>query len=112
MKVNDRVDGDIVVIEFAGKVIPGEDITAFHRKIRLHLDRHHKSFVIDMGQVEWISSAGLGALIGAYASVRKAEGKLVLANAKSVQSLLHLTRLTEVFEIYDSCDEAKQSFGS
>lgn len=112
MKLHDRQEGEVVVIEFAGKIIPGEEITSFHRRVHFYLDLKKKWFVVDLKKVEWISSAGLGALIGAYASVRKAGGKLVLANVTSVQSLLNLTQLVRVFETFDSLAAAVQAVQS
>ncbi len=110
MKLKDHLDGEVVIIEFSGKIIPGEELTSFHRRVHFYLDMKKKGFVIDLDKVEWISSAGLGALIGAYASVRKAEGKLVLANVTNVLSLLNLTQLVKVFETFDSRSDAIESF--
>lgn len=109
MKVKDHLSDDVVTIALGGKIMPGEDLTSFQGKVHYYLGLNKTRFVIDLQQVEWMSSAGLGALIAAHTSVLKANGKLVLANVTNVRSLLNLTQLVRVFEIHDSNSEAESA---
>ncbi len=110
MKFDDRLEGKIAVFELSGKIMGGEEATMFHGRIRENVNNNIKNVVLDLKNVAWINSVGLGMLISALTTLRNAEGRLVLANITAVESLLSLTRLISVFEIYDSQDEAVKSF--
>ncbi|MEW6051020.1 MAG: STAS domain-containing protein [Candidatus Zixiibacteriota bacterium] len=109
MKVKDYLDGDVVTIELSGRILPCDELTSFHGRIHYYLNLNKKRYVIDLKGVDWMSSAGLGALITAYTSVTKAEGKLILTNITNIQNLLNITQLVRVFEIRDSKPEAMEA---
>ncbi len=109
MKVKDYLDGDVVTIELGGKIMPCDELTSFHGRIHYYLNLNKKRYVIDLKNVEWMSSAGLGALITAYTSIKRAEGKLILANITNIQNLLNITQLVRVFDIKDSKPEAMEA---
>jgi len=106
MKIKDSLVGDIVIIELAGKIVSGDDITLLHGKTHYYLDLSKKKFGFDMEKVEWSNSLGLGALIAVLSAVTRADGKMVLANITSIRNLMTITRLLDVFEAYDSRAEA------
>ena len=110
MKVSDAIEGDVGIFELSGKIMGGDESTLFFGKIREYLNYHKLNFVIDMKDVLWSNSLGLGMLIAALATVKKADGQMVLANVTNVQDLLAMTQLIRVFETYDSREEAMQSF--
>ncbi|MFH1686002.1 MAG: STAS domain-containing protein [bacterium] len=110
MKFSDKLEGNVAVFELSGKIMGGEATTMFHGRIRENVNNHIKSVVIDLKDVVWINSVGLGMLISALTTIRTAGGRLVLANITAVESLLSLTRLITVFEIYDSQKAAVESF--
>jgi anti-anti-sigma factor len=68
-----------------------------------------KRFVIDLKGVERMTSVGLGALVSAYTSTKKTDGKVVLASVTNIENLLNITQLVRVFEICDSRAEAIQA---
>jgi anti-sigma B factor antagonist len=109
MDLRDRVDGDVVVIELGGKLVSCVELTMFQERVRSFLDMNLKRFVIDLKQVENTGSEGLGSLIAAYTTVKKADGRFVLANIENVHNLLTITRLYGIFESYDSCADALQA---
>jgi anti-anti-sigma factor len=96
-------------MSLSGKIIGGEEATLCHGRIHEYLNLGQKNFVIDMGKVEWTNSQGLGMLIGCYVSVTKAGGRMVLARITNIQALLAMTRLLQVFDCYDSVEEAKEA---
>jgi anti-sigma B factor antagonist len=102
MTIKDSLVGDIVIIELVGKLMSGDEITLLHGKTHYYLNLSKKKFLFDLQRIEWSNSIGLGALIAVLSSVKKAEGKMVLANITNIESLLALTRLTTVFETYDT----------
>jgi anti-anti-sigma factor len=106
MKVKDQLDGEVVVIQFSGKVMASDELTSFHGRVHYYLDLHKNRFVIDMEHVVWMNSAGLGALIAAYSSVARTGGRFALANITNIQNLLNITQLVRVFDTFDTRHEA------
>ena len=112
MEFKDTVDGGVVIVNLSGKIMGGESTVLCRDRLHDYLKSNTKKFVIDMGDVEWTNSQGLGMLIGCYVSVKRAGGNLVLARIDNVRGLLELTRLIQVFDCYDSVEEAKESLGA
>ncbi len=110
MKFKVKEEGNIVVIEVSGKIMGGEETTLFHGKIHEYINNDKKQFIIDLANVDWMNSVGLGMLISALTTVKNAGGRLVLANITKIESILTITRLISVFEHYDSRQEAIDSF--
>lgn len=111
MKFTDSLEGNIVNIKVSGKVISYDDnMTRFHGRIHEYVNLNKKAVIVDLGQVERMSSVGLGMLISALSTVTSAEGRMVLANITRIESLIAMTRLNTVFESYDSVEDAIKSF--
>lgn len=110
MKFNDTFEGDVAIMEVSGKIMGGDETTMFHGKIHEYINNNKKDFVIDLKNVDWMNSVGLGMLISALTTVKNAGGRLVLANITKIESILTITRLISVFEHYDSQEEALKSF--
>jgi anti-sigma B factor antagonist len=100
-----------VVIEFKGNVMGGPDAVSLNETLHKLIDEDKKNIVIDLGKVKFMNSSGLGMLIGALTTMRKAGGSLVIANATDkIESLLIVTKLITVFKHFKSLDEAVASF--
>ena len=70
-----------------------------------------KKLIFDLNKVHWIDSAGLGLMIRAYTRIQKMDGEMKLARVtKSVNSLLQMTKLSTVFGLYESVEDAINSF--
>jgi len=110
MKFTDTFEGNVAIMEVSGKIMGGDETTMFHGKIHEYINNNKKDFVIDLKNVDWMNSVGLGMLISALTTVKNAGGRLVLANITKIESILTITRLISVFEHYDSQDEALKSF--
>lgn len=106
MKFADSLVGDVVLIEVSGKIMGGEETTMFHGRIHEYINLNKKNIVVDMAKVEWMNSVGLGMLISALTTVRNAGGRFLLANIKKIENILLITRLTTVFEIFESREDA------
>ena len=112
MKLNTDEKNGIVIFELSGKIMGGEDETVFYGTLQKMIQLNKTKVVIDLAEVEWMNSLGLGLVISGLTTMRKNDGELKLANvAEKVESLLVLTRLITAFESYDSIDEAVNSFG-
>jgi len=111
MKLTDRMQDDIVILEPKGKIMGGPDASLLNDKIQEFVEKDQKKVIIDLSQVEWMNSTGLGILISGYTRLRNHSGVLKLANVTDkIQSLLTITKLVTVFETFDSVDEAISSF--
>jgi anti-sigma B factor antagonist len=106
MKFTDQVVDDVVVLDVSGKIMGGEETTMFHGKIHEYISQNKKKFIVDLANVDWMNSIGLGMLISAFTTVKNAGGMLVLANITKIESILTITRLITVFKHFDSRDEA------
>jgi len=94
------------IIDVSGKIMGGEETTMFHGRIHEYITQNKKKIVVDLAKVEWMNSVGLGMLISALTTVKNAGGRLVLANITTIESVLTITRLINVFEHFDSRKEA------
>ena len=111
MKLKDfESDGGVIVLELSGKIMGGEETTMFHGKLHEYIQAGKRKFLIDLKNVEWMNSVGLGMLISALTTVKNGKGRLVLANITNIESILSMTRLITVFEHYESRDAALKSF--
>ncbi|MCD6249007.1 MAG: STAS domain-containing protein [candidate division Zixibacteria bacterium] len=111
MKLTDRIQDNIVVLEPKGKIMGGPDASLLHDKLYELIESDRKKIVIDLAKVEWMNSTGLGILISSYTTLRNNNGELKLANVTDkIQSLLTITKLVSVFDAHDSVEEAVKSF--
>lgn len=111
MKLTDRVQNGVVILEPMGKIMGGPDASLLHDRLYDYIKQDKKRVVIDLAQVDWMNSTGLGILISGYTTLRNNEGQLKLANVTDkIQSLLTITKLVSVFEAFDSVEDAIKSF--
>jgi anti-sigma B factor antagonist len=89
----------------------GPDAVSLNEKIHELIESNKKNIVVNLGKVKFMNSSGLGMLIGALTTMRKAGGDLRIANASDkIESLLIITKLITVFKHYKSVDEAIESY--
>lgn len=111
MKITRREVQGIMVIEPKGKVTIGEGDILLRDEITKLLGDDKKRLVLDLGEVSYMDSAGVGELVSVYTSVKNRGGELKLANlTKKIKDLLSITQLLTIFDAYDSVDEALGSF--
>lgn len=100
-----------VVLAFKGNVMGGPDAVSLNEKLHELIEEEKTNIVVDLGKVKFMNSSGLGMLIGALTTMRKAGGDLRIANATDkIESLLVITKLITVFKHYETLDEAVASF--
>ena len=93
MKLNGRVEDDVVILELYGKVTGGADAELFHQRLFEHVEQGRRNVIVDLGNVDWMNSGGLGLLIKAYKFLNDNDGQLRLVNVtRRIQSLLTITR--------------------
>ncbi|HXM91095.1 MAG TPA: STAS domain-containing protein [Candidatus Dormibacteraeota bacterium] len=111
MKLVTRLIDGVEVVKVSGRIELGEGSAAIREVVRDLLARGRKKIVLDLADVDYIDSAGLGALVSAFTSVRNDGGDLKLVYlTKKVQDLLQMTKLYTVFDIFDDETAAIKSF--
>lgn len=101
----------ISIIRVKGKLMGGPDTTAVHDHVKELIEGDNKKIIIDLSNVKWMNSTGLGVLMGAQTTARNHDADLKLAGATDkVQSLFIITKLITVFDTYDNVDQAVGSF--
>jgi len=106
-----RQVGDIAVIDFSGKITLGEGSSTLRRTIRDLIDNGQRKIVLNLYDVDYIDSSGIGELVSGYTTVRNAEGEMKLLHlTKRVHDLLQITRLFTVFDVQSDEDTALRSF--
>lgn len=111
MKLTDRIENGIVILEPKGKIMGGPDATILHDKLHELIENKQTKVIIDLADVEWMNSTGLGILISSYTTLKNNDGVLKLANiTDKIQSLLTITKLVSVFDSYDSVEDALDTF--
>ena len=111
MKLNTREENSVAILEPKGKIMGGPDATVLHDTLHDYIKQGKKKVVIDLAEVDWMNSTGLGILISGLTTLRNNQGELKLANiTEKIESLLTITKLITVFETFDSVEEATESF--
>ncbi len=112
MQINEKLVNGVTVLTIHGKILMGDDI-AVKKKIDDLVSKGVKDIVLDLAEVPYIDSSGLGELIRCYTTMRKAGGNLKLANlTDKIVDLLTITKLVTVFDYYKSVELAVDSFSS
>src|ERR1051325_9960507 len=113
MDIKERVVNGVSVLDLSGKIVLGEGDGQVRERIKDLLSDGQRKILLNLGDVNYIDSAGLGALISSYTTTKREGGQLKLVNlTKRIQDLLAITKLITVFDTYDDEREAVESFGA
>jgi len=113
VKLSTRQVGDVMVVDVSGRITLGEGSSNLRQSIRELLAAGHRKILLNLAEVSYIDSSGIGELVSGYTSVTNQGGQLKLVNlTKRVKDLLQITKLYTVFDIYDDEVHAIQSFGA
>src|SRR5262245_49731993 len=112
MDIKERVVGGVSILDLAGKVVLGEGDLQVKERIKDLLSDGQRRILLNLAEVTYIDSAGLGSLISSYTTVKREGGSLKLVNlTKRIQDLLAITKLITVFETFENEPEALASYG-
>jgi anti-sigma B factor antagonist len=105
MKATNRQVEGVAVVDMSGRITLGEGSVVLRDTIRDLIGKGSKKILLNLGDVTYIDSSGIGELVSAFTAVRRENGELKLLNlTKKVHDLLQITKLYTVFDIKD--DEA------
>lgn len=111
MKASSRQVNSVTVVDMSGRITLGEGSVVLRDTIRDLLSKGDKKILLNLGNVTYIDSSGIGELVSAFTSVRNQGGELKLLNlTKKVHDLLQITKLYTVFDIRDDETAAIGSF--
>ncbi|PYS41251.1 MAG: anti-sigma factor antagonist [Acidobacteria bacterium] len=107
MVLNARRLDDVVILDLSGRITMGEGTLVIRDHIQKLLNGGDRKFLLNLSDVDYIDSSGLGELVTSFTTVRNHDGQLKLLNlTKRVQDLLQITKLLTVFEVFNSEAEA------
>jgi len=111
MKFTTSEKYNAAVISFKGKLMGGPEAQEFHDTLKNYLDSGKKNIIVDMSDVKFVNSSGLGNIVRGFSTVKDAGGQMKLAGVTDkIDGLLSITRLNSVFEQYPTTEEAANSF--
>ena len=111
LKLTKRTVDGILAIECNGRIVFGEESSLLRDEVKKAIADGNKRIVLNLGEVNYIDSGGLGTLVALHATAHNAGGTIKLANlTKRVGDLLQVTKLLTVFDVHDSEYGALESF--
>jgi anti-sigma B factor antagonist len=111
VKLNTRQAGDVTVIDVSGRVVLGEGSSAIRDAMRDQTDKGNKKILLNMSDVSYIDSTGIGELVAGFTSATNAGGTVkLLGLTKHVKDVLLISKLYTVFEAHEDEAEAVRSF--
>ena len=111
VKLNTRQVGNVTVIDVAGRITLGEGSSALRDAVRDMVSKNQKKILLNLGDVSYIDSSGIGELVSGFTTVTNGGGNLKLLNLnKRVKDLLQITKLYTVFEVHEDEAAAIRSF--
>jgi anti-sigma B factor antagonist len=113
MKIETRTIGDVRVLDCSGKITLGEGTMTVRNAVRDILKNNGKKILLNLADVNYIDSSGIGELVSTYTTVAKEGGSLKLLNlTKKIQELLAITKLLTVFQVFENEQAALASFST
>ena len=113
LRMTDREVSGVDVIDIEGRIVLGEESNSFREKVKSLLAAGKKKIILNLAQVSYIDSAGLGTLVATFHSARSQGATLKLVNlGAKFKEVLQVTKLMTVFDTYDNEAAAIQSFGN
>ena len=104
---------EIAVIDFSGSITLGPNTATLRKMVRELVAKGHRKILLNLGEVDYIDSAGLGELVSAHATVQNATGELKLVQPNNrVRDLIQITRLYTVFDVQPNEAAAIRSFAT
>ena len=111
MSLDVRTSGDVTIITPKGMLLGGKETDELQGKIKELVEAGNKKLLINLGQTTFLNSVSLGVLIGAHSSYAKRGAEMKLCQVdKKIQNIFVVTKLSLVFDVYESCEEATKSF--
>jgi anti-sigma B factor antagonist len=110
MKIEEKIENNLAILKIDGNITGSPETDELHTRIRSLLDDGIAQVILDLHDVKWMNSGGLGVLIACLATLKNSNGTLKLAQVTSkIESLLVITQLNRIFEIFETVEKAVAS---
>lgn len=107
-----RDDGDVTILTLSGRLMGGPDTEQFLKLMQEVINAKRTRVIVDMGDVAWVNSSGLGALIAGWTLLQEKGGSLKLIRvSRRIEQILAVTKLDTVFELHPDEASARAGFG-
>ena len=111
VKLSTRQVGDVSVVDVAGRITLGEGSSALRDTLRDMVSKGQRKILLNLGEVSYIDSSGIGELVSGFTTVTNQGGQLkLLGLTKRVKDLLRITKLYTVFDVHDNEASAVRAF--
>jgi anti-sigma B factor antagonist len=111
LRATSRDAGPVTVVDFSGRITLGDGSALLRKTLRDLLEERRTRILLNLGDVDYIDSSGIGELVSGYTSVKNRGGELKLLNlTKKVHDLLQITKLYTVFDVHSDEHTAVLSF--
>ena len=111
MTIEERPTGSVMILDLKGKLTIGDGDELLKDKINSLVQQGHTKLILNLADVPYIDSGGLGQVVRTYTTVKQHNGSLKLMNVtKRIEDLLAITKLLTVFDVFETEQEALQSF--
>ncbi len=111
LNISERQAGDVTVLDLSGKITIGEGSVGLRSAIRRLIEEGKKKILLNLGQVSYVDSSGIGELVSSFTTIGRENGQLKIVNlTQKIQDLLAITKLLTVFDVYEDEATALNSF--
>ena len=113
LRIESRERNGVVILDLQGKLMGGPDAETFKSTIHKAIEKGRKQVIVNLHNIDWINSTGMGILISGYTTMRRSGGDLKLLHVSDkIKSILYVTKLNLIFKCFDNEDEAVASFAN
>ena len=113
LTITERRNGSVTVLDLSGNIRLGEGNIELHNILRFLVEKGERKVLLNLAQVTYIDSSGLGELVAGYTTLQKNGGELKLLNlTERVNELMVITKLLTVFDVFENEPEAVNSFST
>ena len=111
LEIGIREVSHVTILDVKGRIVLGDETHQLRVAVRDLIEQGKKKIILNLAEVDYIDSSGVGELVGAFTAVRGSGGELKLLNlSQKVQDVLHITKLYTVFDVRDDEFKAVKSF--
>ena len=111
LTINQRQEGDVTILDLSGRITIGEGSVLLRQTVKDLLESGKKKILLNLGDVSYVDSSGIGELVSSYTTTSNRGGQLKLLNlGKKIKDLLMITKLLTVFQTYEDEQTAISSF--
>ena len=113
LDITERRNESIAILKLKGNITIGEDAALLRKTLRALVDKEEKKILLNMADVSYIDSSGLGELVSGYSMLKDNDGAMKLLHlSHKVHQLMTMTKLLTVFDVYENEQEAINSFNN